>query len=101
MARKTAEITCINKDDRLNPYERVTHVGWYIIGQWKITQQAAIQFIEAGEWAFFVNIDGDKVLVEVATSRFGYKYLRTQADKDEPTNLLNLPECREAVEGVR
>ncbi|MGH6815482.1 MAG: DUF3892 domain-containing protein [Hyphomicrobiaceae bacterium] len=93
MARKTAEIKCINTDGQLNPYERVTHIAWYVTGQWKITQQAAIRFIEAGEWDFFVIIAGRRVLVEVATNRFGRKYLKTQVDKDEPTNLLNLPEC--------
>ncbi|MBA4156890.1 MAG: DUF3892 domain-containing protein [Gemmatimonadetes bacterium] len=29
-----------------------------------------------------------------ATSRFGKKYLKTEADGELPNNLLSLPECR-------
>ena len=90
---KTAEIKCINKDDRMDPYERITHVGGYGTSQWKLTQRDAIGMIERGEWGFFVTAGGNPVWVVVAISRFGNKYLKTQADGDEPNNLLSLPEC--------
>jgi hypothetical protein len=93
MAAKTAQIKCINKDDRLNPYERITHVGGYTDKAWKITQQDAIGYIENGEWSFFVNISGKSVWVVVAKSRFGHKYLKTQDDGEDENNLLSLPEC--------
>lgn len=35
----------------------------------------------------------DSVWVIVTTSRFGNNYLKTQADGDEPNNLLSPPEC--------
>ena len=90
---QTAEISCINKDDRYNPYERITHVGGFGSTHWKITQAEAINFIERGVWRFHVNKSGKRVWVVVATSRFGNKYLKTEADGDEPNNLLSLPEC--------
>lgn len=91
---KNAEIKCINKLDRNNPYERITHVGGYTTQRWKLTQQEAIHHIETGEWQFYVNRpNGDVVWVVVAVSRFGNKYLKTEADGDEPNNLLSLPEC--------
>lgn len=90
----TAQIKCINKDDRYNPYERITHVGGYVTKQWKLTLDDAIGKIERGEWEFYVDRPkGDRVWVQVAVSRFGYKYLKTEADGDEPNNLLDLPEC--------
>lgn len=43
----THEITCINKSDRQNPHERITHIGGKIGaeggGPWKITQEKAIE----------------------------------------------------------
>ena len=92
-ATKTAQIKCINKLDRDNPWDRITHVGGYGTGPWKMTQQAAIAHIEQGTWKFWVSVNGKSVWVIVAESRFGNKYLRTEADSDETNNLLSLPEC--------
>ena len=36
---KTCRIKCINKSDRFNPHERITHVGGFTDRQWKVTQQ--------------------------------------------------------------
>lgn len=90
---KTCEIKCINKDDRLNPFLRITHVGGYVTSQWKLTTDQAIRYIEDGEWDFYVRVGGRPVRVIVAVSRFGNKYLKTEADGAEPNNLLSLPEC--------
>lgn len=85
------EIKCINKDERQNPYERITHVGWV---WWKITQKQAIDYIESWQYTFYVTKNLRTVKVIVAKSRFGNKYIKTEADGDEPNNLLSLPECR-------
>lgn len=89
----TAQIKCINKTNRQSPYERISHVGGYETSQWKVTTDDAIGMIERGEWRFYVEVNGDRVEVEVAVSRHGNKYLKTVADGDEPNNLLSLPEC--------
>ena len=90
-----AEIKCVNKRDRPNPYERITHVGGHGKTAWKLTQEDAIRKIESGEWIFFVALSGStkNVWVEIGISRYGNKYLRTEGDSDERNNLLSLPEC--------
>lgn len=90
------EIKCINKSHRMNPHERITHVGG-VNGNgtnWKITQESAIEGIESGKWAFFVNRGGRVADVIVAVSQYGNKYLKTKADGEQPDNLLSLMECR-------
>jgi len=93
VARKSAQIRCITKIQRHNPYERITHVGGYVAGPWKLTQLEAIQHIESGEWDFFVEVRGVRSDVVVSVSKYGNKYLKTKSDGDEPNNLLSLPEC--------
>lgn len=92
-ATKTAEIACINKKDRFNPHERITHVGGTSGGGWKITQEAAIELIECGEWKFFTQAKGKSLWVIVATSPWGNKELKTEADGMGDNNLLHLPTC--------
>jgi hypothetical protein len=89
------EVLCINRSDRLNPHERILSIGGRNNDgtRWKLSQSEAIQGIETGKWAFFVQRGGHIVNVIVSVSRFGYKYLKTEADGDHPDNLLALPEC--------
>lgn len=89
------QIRCIKKTDRYNPHERIRAIG----GQnqngtrWQLTQEDAIRRVESGELAFFVVVLGQSANVVVAVSRFGNKYLKTEADGEHPNNLLSLPEC--------
>lgn len=89
------EVKCINKSDRYDPHERIMNIGGVNPDgtRWKLTQPEAIAAIEAGKYSFYVQVQGRQVNVIVATSRFGNKYLKTEADGDQPNNLLSLPEC--------
>lgn len=89
------EIKCINKSDRMNPHERITHIGGQNPDgkQWKLSQMEAIDGIESGKWAFYVNRGGRVAEVIVAKSRYGNKYIKTVADGESPDNLLSLYEC--------
>ena len=90
------EVLCINKSDRMNPYERITHIGGRNSDGtvWKITQEAAITGIESGKWSFYVSRGGRTVNVIVSVSKHGHKYLMTESDGEQPDNLLSLPECK-------
>ena len=92
---ENVQIRCINKSDRPNPHERITHVGGVNSdgSRWKLTQEAAIEGIDNGKWRFYVSVQGSSVWVVVAVSRYGNKYLKTENDGEQPNNLLSLPEC--------
>ena len=51
----TTQIKCINRTERMNPHERISHVGGYDGSQWKLTLNDAIGKIESGESAFVVR----------------------------------------------
>jgi hypothetical protein len=89
-----AYIDCINKQPRDDPYDRIKNVGGKDNGGWKITVASAVGYIERGEWEFHTRPPvGHGRKVVVAVSRYGNKYLKTEADADTPDNLLSLPEC--------
>jgi hypothetical protein len=89
------EIKCINKSDRSNPHERITHVGGVNPNgsNWRLPQQDAIAYIENDTYRFYVHQGGRTAYVIVAVSQYGHKYLKTEADGAQPDNLLSLMEC--------
>lgn len=89
------QVTCVRKADRYNPHERILGIGGVNPDstRWYATQEQAIAWIENGQYEFFVRVDGRQVRVIVAESRYGNKYIKTEADGNVPDNLLSLPEC--------
>jgi len=88
-------IDCINKTERYNPHERISHVGGVNPGQttrWKITQAQAISYIESKEHTFYTMVNGVRANVIVALHN-GNQYIKTANDGLDPNNLLSLPEC--------
>ncbi len=89
------EVQCINNSDRYNPHERILSIGGKSDDgkTWKLSQEEAIRGMEEGKWAFYVVKNGKTVRVIIAVSPYGHKYLKTEADGEQPNNLLSLPEC--------
>ncbi len=88
------QISCINKTDRQNRWERISHVGGLNTDRtrWRLTEVDAINGIETGKYRFYTHVDGKSAWVVVATYN-GRKYLKTEADTTTKDNLLSLPEC--------
>lgn len=87
------KISCINKRERSSAYERIANVGGIHNGsRWKLSLDEAIRSIENGTKSYYTSVGGHDRDVIVA-SRNGVKYLKTEADKDTPDNLLSLDEC--------
>ena len=92
-------VDCINKTNRTSAWERIAYFGGPnddATTRWKLSHDEMIIAIETNKYGqFYVERPaGDRVKLVVAVSRFGNKYVKTEADGDEPNNLLSLPECR-------
>ena len=92
------EVKCINKTNRQSAWERIERFGGpggANGGWWYLTQAQMIEAIETNRYGrFYVERPvGDRVYLIVATNAYGNKYVKTEADGDQPNNLLSLPEC--------
>jgi Protein of unknown function (DUF3892) len=68
------------------PVKGLPTLGGYVSSQWKITLNEAIGKIESGERAFFAHRRTVGVIVAVSPLR--KKYLKTEADGDQPDTLI-------------
>jgi len=87
------QITCVNKTNRQDPYDRIHSVGGENAGiRWKKSQETVISEIESGVNTFYTLVNSVRAEVVVATHN-GHKYIKTENDGLHPNNLLSLPEC--------
>ncbi len=88
------EVNAINKPHRQSSHEHITHIGNNSAG-WRMTREAAIATIEAGQNTFHTvdRTTGKKVPIEVVREAGKVPFLRTKADGKWSDNLLALPEC--------
>lgn len=89
---KRAEITWATQNGRHSTYERITHVGGGVDKPWSLTTKEAVKLIDSGKWRFYVRRGEDEVGVEAQTSRTGARYLKTANDRNEPHDMLTLPD---------
>lgn len=90
----TLRITHVRKRNRPSPWERITAVDCTDGNRsYRLSQERVVDYINSREHEFVVVRDGRPVSVVVATSQFGNSYIKTEADGEQPNNLLSLPEC--------
>lgn len=89
-------IECINKTNRPNPHERISSIGGRNANgtRWHLSQADAIAGIKNETYTFYVERPAGHVAnVIIARSVYGYEYLKTASDGEQPNNLLALNEC--------
>lgn len=82
-------VTCINKQQRNNPYEGITFLGG---NGWKWSRQRVIASIDRGTNTFYTLVGGQRADIGIVHGPNG-DYLRTYADGVWNDNLLALMEC--------
>lgn len=94
-------ILCINKNQRRDPREQISHIGGQRAdgGIWKLSVGIAIEGLETGNWEFYVVVDGREIDVTVGVTERGKKYLCTEVDPEGLDYLHSLPECRQTKRG--
>jgi len=88
-------VECIQRTDRQGAHERIKAIGGGLPGcRWKHAQQYAVMWIEDGTFEYYVVNEEEKIInLIVAESQSGQKYLKTEADGEQPHQLMKLPEC--------
>jgi hypothetical protein len=83
------QVTCINKPDRDNRHEAITHLGGY---GWRWTRQEVVNSINQKTNTFYTQVAGRRANIGVVDGATG-QFVRTYADGVWNDNLLALTEC--------
>jgi hypothetical protein len=93
------KVKWIDKSDEPNPHQCIRHIGGDSKElQWKHTREQAIESIELGSFAYYVEKNARALRLNVAQTPDGKKYLTVQANGDYSQLLLDLPQCPDHVE---
>jgi Protein of unknown function (DUF3892) len=93
-------IRSIVKTERTGAHERIKAICGITPegGHWTLTHEDAVSQVESGISAFYIEKPSDKRYdVNVALDARAHKYLKTDADRDQPDQLLFLPDCHHFV----
>jgi hypothetical protein len=94
-SRSKVRIRCINRTGHSAVFQKIRFIGGINEdgSTWKLSQQMAVDLIQSGEYQLYVVVNRKPLAVIVGTSADGQNYLKAEIDTEEPTSLLNSPEC--------
>ncbi len=86
------EIHWVKKTNRFEVHDRIYTVGGTTSDgvEWQLSQRQVADAIDAGTHSFCVRHAGAILEVVSATSRWGFRYIKTIADESQPDLLLEL-----------
>ncbi len=86
------QVKWVDKSDRGEVHERIRHIGGESRRmQWMHTQEQAIESIEQGLFAYYVEKDAHPLQVDVAQTADGKKYLTIKIGDGQSKLPLDLP----------
>jgi len=89
------QVSCINKTNHSSAHERIQRTGGVNSdgSRWRMSESEAILDIKSGKHAFYVERPVGRRANVIIASRLGRECLKTEADGEQPDNLLALLEC--------
>jgi Protein of unknown function (DUF3892) len=86
------EVQWVDQFNQPEARQRIRHIGGDSMEfQWQHTEAQAIEFIERGEFAYFVKHGAGSLNLAVGHTADGGKYLTISADGGQLQTLLDLP----------
>jgi len=86
------KVQWVDKTGEAGPCQCVLNIGGSTRQlHWKHSQADAIRGIEQGEFAYYIETSKGMSSLGVGVRPDGQKYLKTRADREEPSHLVNLP----------
>jgi hypothetical protein len=94
------KVNWVDLSDQDDPYQRIRNIGGNSKGlEWKHTCAQALLFIDRGEFCYCVEQDDLALKLKVGLAPDGAKFLKTDADSDQPQSLLSLAENSRSKSG--
>jgi hypothetical protein len=86
------KVKWVDRSDRPEPHQRIRLIGGDSRElRWQHTQSQAIESIERGQFAYYVEKDARALVLQVALTAEGRKHLTIPAEDGHPQLLLDLP----------
>jgi len=85
------KVNWVDLSDQDDPYQRVKNIGGTSRKlEWQHTRDQAIRFLDQDEFCYYMEDNGRVLKLKVGLDPNGAKFLKTDADADQPQLLLSL-----------